>query len=189
MEIYMLKIQNYCLTVVLFVFSGCFRDNQKISGNQRVGIQPDGSILVPSNQLLRPAGFQVYLPGRPVDLALIPDGKYLYVANRTENAICVIQTGTAATVLGSIPTGWYPGSVVLNSTGEILYIANVKGIGSLNQMTNRDGYNSLDPMGSVSIIPLPGKNELGKMRKTVNLNNSKAGDQKVADRPYPVLKK
>ena len=46
-----------------------------------VGPQPDGSILVPTNQFLRPAGFQISFPGRPVDLALSPDGRWLAVLN------------------------------------------------------------------------------------------------------------
>ena len=44
------------------------RQNNSIS-MRTVGPQPDGSILVPTNQLLRPAGFQILFPGRPVDLA------------------------------------------------------------------------------------------------------------------------
>jgi YVTN family beta-propeller protein len=113
------------------------------------------------------------LPGSsPNDLTISHDGKYLYVANGTENAVCVIQTGTPAKVLGYIPTGWYPGSVILDRTGEILYVANIKGAGSRNQMTDRIGYNSHDHLGSLSIIPLPGKNELQRMTETVKLNNS-----------------
>jgi len=49
--------------------------------NRRVGPQPDGSILVPTNQVLRPAGFQIVYPGRPVDLALSPNGQWLAVMN------------------------------------------------------------------------------------------------------------
>jgi YVTN family beta-propeller protein len=108
----------------------------------------------------------------PTDLTISPDGKYLYVANGTENAVCVIQTDTPAKVLGNIPTGWYPGSVILNKTGDILYVANIKGIGSLNQRTDRNGYNSHDHLGTVSIVRLPGRHELQKMTETVNLNNS-----------------
>ncbi len=108
----------------------------------------------------------------PVDITISPDGKYLYVANGTENAVCVIETGNPAKVIGYIPTGWYPGSVILNKTGEILYVANIKGMGSRNQMTDRRGYNSHDHLGSVSIIPIPGRPELQKMTETVDLNNS-----------------
>src|SRR6516225_1978266 len=35
-----------------------------------VGLQKDGSVVVPTNQVLRPAGKQVTFPGRPVDLVL-----------------------------------------------------------------------------------------------------------------------
>jgi len=110
----------------------------------------------------------------PNDLTISPDGKFLYVANGTENAVCVIQTGFPSKILGSIPTGWYPGSVVLNNAGNIIYVANVKGIGSRNQRTERKGYNSHDHLGSVSVIRIPGDRELQKMTETVHLNNSYA---------------
>jgi len=55
--------------------------------SKQVGPQPDGSILVPTNQLLRPAGFQIVFPGRPVDLALSPDGKWLAVLNKNSLAL------------------------------------------------------------------------------------------------------
>jgi len=110
----------------------------------------------------------------PNDLTISPDGKYLYIANGTENAVCVVQTGTPAKVLGYIPTGWYPGSVILNKAGNILYVANIKGTGSRNQRTARKGYNSHDHQGTISIIPLPGSQELQKMTETVVLNNSRA---------------
>src|SRR3954469_25342527 len=47
----------------------------------KVGVQPDGRIVVPTNQILKPAGTQVTFPGRPVDLALIDDGQTLVVKN------------------------------------------------------------------------------------------------------------
>ena len=110
----------------------------------------------------------------PGDLAVSPDGKYLFVANGTENSICVINTGTRAEIAGLIPTGWYPGSVILNKTGTVLFVANVKGTGSRNQRTDRKGYNSHDHLGSLSIINVPGTHELKKMTETVHLNNSYA---------------
>lgn len=54
---------------------------QQTNSYLKVGPQPDGSTLVPSNQFLRPAGTQVYLPGRPVDLALIANQSLLLVKN------------------------------------------------------------------------------------------------------------
>src|SRR5215470_1811426 len=47
----------------------------------KVGVQADGSIVVPTNQILKPAGQQVTFPGRPVDLALAEGGKTLVVKN------------------------------------------------------------------------------------------------------------
>jgi YVTN family beta-propeller protein len=108
----------------------------------------------------------------PTDLTISPDGKYLYVTNGTENAICVIETGNPANISGYIPTGWYPGSVILNKTGDVLYAANIKGIGSRNQLPIRKGFNSHDHLGSISIIPVPNRHKLDKMTETVTLNNT-----------------
>ena len=47
----------------------------------KVGRQPDGRIITPTNQVLRPAGRQITFPGRPVDLALAEDGTVLVVKN------------------------------------------------------------------------------------------------------------
>lgn len=115
----------------------------------------------------------------PNDLAISPDGKYLYVANGTDNAVCVIKTDTPAEVTGYIPTGWYPGSVILNTNGDFLYVANTKGVGSRNQRTDRKGFNSHDHQGTVSLIPVPqDKRELLRMTKTVELNNSISENRK-----------
>ena len=40
---------------------------------RKLGVQPDGSVLVPTNQLLTPAGAQLLFPGRPTDLAQSPN--------------------------------------------------------------------------------------------------------------------
>jgi len=108
----------------------------------------------------------------PNALAISQDGKYLYVANGTDNAICVIRTGTPSIVIGYIPAGWYPASVILDKEVNLLYVANLKGIGSRNQMTNAAGYNSHDHLGTVSIIPVPDEQKLSEMTKTVTENNS-----------------
>jgi hypothetical protein len=47
----------------------------------QVGLQPDGRIVVPTNQILKPAGRQITFPGRPVDLAFAEDGRVLVVKN------------------------------------------------------------------------------------------------------------
>ena len=121
----------------------------------------------------------------PNALAISPDGAFLYVANGTNNSVCVIETGNQFRIAGYIPTGWYPGAVVVDNSGSNLYVANVKGIGSRNQRTDRKGYNSHDHLGSISIIPIPGKAELTKMTEIVSRNNSFAtlySDQSLKDK-------
>src|SRR5258708_39098987 len=54
---------------------------QNVPAQRKVGPQTDNTVLVPSNQLISPAGEQVYLPGRPGGLALVREGKYLLVKN------------------------------------------------------------------------------------------------------------
>src|SRR5262245_21776780 len=59
----------------------------------KVGVQPDGRIVVPTNQILQPAGKQVTFPGRPVDLILIDDGKTLVAKNMRNLVFIHAATG------------------------------------------------------------------------------------------------
>ena len=108
----------------------------------------------------------------PNALAISKNGKQLYVANGTDNAICVIQLDRNNEILGFIPTGWYPGAVIMDKNEDFLYIANTKGIGSRNLRADRPGYNTHNHMGSISILPPPDKNKLAEMTEIVRNNNS-----------------
>jgi YVTN family beta-propeller protein len=117
----------------------------------------------------------------PNALILSKDDGTLYVANGTDNAICVVRlgalsfppstSGRASAVQGFIPTGWYPGAVTLDSGRNYLIVANIKGMGSRNQLTDRRGYNSHDHYGSLSFIPLPDAAELKSYSAQVEHNN------------------
>lgn len=65
--------------------------------------------------------------------ALVADKeeKLLFVANADNNTVAVINISEAEehTVLGFIPTGWYPTSLELSRDGRKLYIGNSKGLG------------------------------------------------------------
>lgn len=97
----------------------------------------------------------------PNALVIDSSGKTLYVANGANNLLSVIDLSTDK-VIGLIPTGWYPGAVLLNKSGTDLIVANVKGIGGRWAERSKGGFNSHDHMGSVSFIPVPGKEELNK---------------------------
>src|SRR5262249_33641234 len=102
-------------------------------------------------------------------LALSPGGEILYAANGTNNCVAVVQLGAISSdgpgaaprpkssrLLGLIPTGWYPGAVLRSDDGGKLFVANVKGHGSLAERRPKEkGKNSHDHLGSVSIIDKP----------------------------------
>src|SRR3954453_4689063 len=60
---------------------------------ERVGPTPDGRIVVPTNQGLKPAGKQVSFPGRPNDVALSPVCRLLAVLSRKEVLTIDIESG------------------------------------------------------------------------------------------------
>jgi YVTN family beta-propeller protein len=67
----------------------------------KVGIQPDGRIVVPTNQILQPAGKQVAFPGRPVALLALDGGKTLVVKNMRDLTFIDVAT---AQVKETLPT-------------------------------------------------------------------------------------
>ncbi len=137
-------------------------------------------------------------------LALDPDGRFMYVANGTNNCIARVRLGHRAMperipawpddsqVEGLIPTGWYPGAILVSKEGKQLYVANIKGHGSLNQPRPvEEGRRSHDHLGSVSIIDNQyNVEQLTKYTAEVNANNrlgySLAGLEKPRANAKPV---
>jgi YVTN family beta-propeller protein len=129
------------------------------------------------------------------------DGGTLYVANGTNNCVAVVRLAAGSSegpadgrpgksgVVGLIPTGWYPGAVLLSPDGKTLVVANVKGHGSLSQpRAVEKGKNSHDHLGSVSIIPLPDEKTLADHTKQVNENNRLAYSLAGLEKPRPDAK-
>src|SRR6185369_8679176 len=56
----------------------------KLYDRSHVGPLADGRVIVPTNQILSPAGRQLIVGGRPTDVALSPDRKWLAVLNVNE---------------------------------------------------------------------------------------------------------
>jgi YVTN family beta-propeller protein len=135
-------------------------------------------------------------------LAVSPDGGTLYVANGTNNCVAVVRLGTLAfdadpaehrpeksAVVGLIPTGWYPGAVALSPEGKTLYVANIKGHGSLSQPRPKEkGKQTYDYLGSVSVIEVPDAARLAKYTETVNANNRLAYSLAGLEKPRPDAK-
>src|SRR5262249_44806224 len=90
----------------------------------RVGVQPDGSIVVPTGQRLTPAGSQIEVADRPLGMALSPDGTLMVVAtasNFASRRLHVIDVA-AQTVTQTINIGDSFVGVAFSSSGENLYV-------------------------------------------------------------------
>jgi YVTN family beta-propeller protein len=118
----------------------------------------------------------------PTALALSRDGKRLFVTLAALNAVAVVDP-KKATVLGMIPTAWYPASVQTSADDSRLYVASIKGMGArapdLNvpvpgqaDRAGRSGYNSHDDAGTISLIPMPSESVLADYTATVARNTS-----------------
>jgi YVTN family beta-propeller protein len=134
-------------------------------------------------------------------LALSPDGGTLYVANGTNNCLAVVRLAAGSSegagtnrparshVAGLIPTGWYPGAVLLSPDGKKLYVANVKGHGSLSQPRPLEkGKNSHDHLGTVSILDVPDDAQLARYTQEVNANNRLGYSLAGLEKPRPDAK-
>lgn len=116
----------------------------------------------------------------PNALAVSPDGARLFVANGGNNCVAVLDT-TTGKLQGLIPSGWYPGELLLISKGSTLCIANTKGAGSRasisqpesrrpGQNQNAPAFNSHDHLGSVSFVPVPDEDQLEEYTRKVAEN-------------------
>ena len=124
-----------------------------------------------------------YWGDSPNGLGISSDGNTLFVANGMDNAAAVIDLGknasTASTsseskIAGFIPTGAYPGAVCVYND-ELLYVPNIEAEGAriptISEETGIKSYNSHRQMASVSIIPVPDKNQLAQYTKRVHQTN------------------
>ena len=104
-----------------------------------------------------------------------------YVALYNANAIAVVDlsSGSSSAVLGLIPTGYAPSSVVFDQVDARLIVANDKGVGTKgippqNSFGTAHGvtsYNTHQDLGTVSIIPVPSLDQLVTWTDKVNVNN------------------
>src|SRR5262245_31544110 len=94
-----LRFAVLTLTFISLTFA-----NVRAQDQAKVGLQPDGRIIVPTNQVLKPAGTQITFPGRPVSLLLIDDGKTLVAQNKNNLLFIDVPTNKIRQTLAS-PVG------------------------------------------------------------------------------------
>jgi YVTN family beta-propeller protein len=113
----------------------------------------------------------------PNALAVSPDGQSLLVANADNNAVAMVDIARAgdSRILGFIPTGWYPTSVLFSHDGSDIYVLSGKGLtSSANPRGGQPGipsgegqYSGSMLEGSLSIVPSPSVAALAAYTKTV----------------------
>jgi len=131
----------------------------------------------------------------PNALAMDAAGNTLYVCNGTQNAVAVIAFKPGKSkMVGLIPTGWFPGAILLDERRGRLCVANIKGtLPDRTYEPSRRGYNSHQHLGTLSLIPLPVKKELEQDTLTVFKNYRRAlaenvfapGRDGIAPSPVP----
>lgn len=89
----------------------------------KVGIQTDGRTIVPTNQVLDPAGQQVPFPGRPVDMAILDEGRTLLVKNMKDLLLVDVATGAVKQTLPS-PVGFSATGLLVQ--GRNIYATDAK---------------------------------------------------------------
>jgi DNA-binding beta-propeller fold protein YncE len=129
----------------------------------------------------------IWVKGKPSDLlaaspnalAFAPDGATLYVANGTQNAVAVVHFEPAdrgeSQLRGLIPVGWFPGALVFDQRRGALLCANTKGLGFGRvrpppARSPAPEFTSHQHFGSLSIVPLPGADELAALSAAVAAN-------------------
>jgi YVTN family beta-propeller protein len=122
----------------------------------------------------------------PNSIAVDATNNLAYLALYNANAIAVVDLNASA-VLGLIPVGYAPSSVVLDTADKALLVANDKGIGTTGfgvapppTKTAENSYgtthgatalNTHQDLGIVSIVPVPTASQLTTMTAQVFQNN------------------
>jgi DNA-binding beta-propeller fold protein YncE len=96
------------------------------SDARRVGPQPDGSILVPTHQVLRPAGWQVEFFGRPTAVALHPSGRWLAVKSFREVLLIAVERRTIRQTLSMGRAGASWTGLAWSRDGKTLFLTDTR---------------------------------------------------------------
>jgi YVTN family beta-propeller protein len=115
----------------------------------------------------------------PNALAFSPDGTRLYVANAWDNDLAVVSP-ESETVVGLIPTGWYPSAIAVDPSNRTVYVANMKGARTfprtagrqlLDYKVNLQLGGTYGVHGTLEVLPVPGDRRLEFLTREVRYNN------------------
>jgi DNA-binding beta-propeller fold protein YncE len=125
----------------------------------------------------------------PSALAVSPSGDRLFVALGGFNAVAMVDTNKR-TIIGFIPTAWYPNHLALSADGKQLAVATLLGVGSGWQEQPKRRYVH-SYRGTVSVLPVPDDQQLASFSTAVAENNHVATARErlapsTASKPAPL---
>lgn len=109
----------------------------------KVGIQPDGRIVVPTNQILSPAGRQITFPGRPVDIAPLNNGKTLVAKNMKGLVFIDAATGKVVQTLAS-PVGFSAVGILVQ--GDKVFVSDAEDHVRVAERSAKGNYSWMQPI-------------------------------------------
>jgi hypothetical protein len=112
-----------------------------------VGPQDNGRIIVPTNQVLTPAGRQVIVGGRPSDIALSPDGRLLAVLNLREVLLVNVASGEIVS-RAAHRSGSFKG-ILFSPDGGRIYASTTRNTISVFEVENE---NKLEPAEPIDLL-------------------------------------
>ncbi len=121
--------------------------------NEVVGLQRNGSYLVPTGQILRPVGKQLQFDGRPVDMALSPNGKTLALLLPTGIRLVNVADGSFIGQLNKARHNF--AGVAWSHDGSLLYSSS-EARGANGKMEGAIGVDKVQADGAlVPLKPIP----------------------------------
>jgi YVTN family beta-propeller protein len=127
---------------------------------------------------------------QPNALTFDQSGKKLFVCNGTQNAVAVFQFKPGESkLLGLIPVGWFPGAIAFDVHDKKILVANIKSLPAKTQKAKLGaagfGFNTHQYTGSLSLVPVPSKDELAAYTQTAlaNLRYPLLAQAKLPARP------
>ncbi|MCG3199348.1 MAG: hypothetical protein GHCLOJNM_03862 [bacterium] len=126
-----MKVHGVFHSLLLVLTLGLRSFAQDDHGSLEVGLQKDGRIVVPTNQVLSPAGRQTYIPTRANDIAVSPDGTRACVLGHGGFVILDAANGTILgvttfTKIGGDNGGSYKG-IAFTPDGKQVVASNIAG--------------------------------------------------------------
>jgi DNA-binding beta-propeller fold protein YncE len=124
------------------------------------------------------AGINRYRGSAPNSLALSPDERRLYVTNGGTNSVAIIKLSSPeSTVVGLLPTAFYPNSVSVSGHGDRLFVVNGKSPSGPNpkfSRKNRSANQYVEQLqqSGLQSFKLPDTASLDQLTRTVAANNS-----------------